>query len=113
MVFCSTAAYVAFGKMGKHQKRETRKACLFLLCQGDDNIFHAPNRGSGESRLEALLQTFRLRKEKGVCGENLCGFFLRDFDQPAAAAHFAKGKMGKHEKKRDTQSMSLFFVPMR
>ena len=29
-----------------------------------------------------------IRKEKGVCGKNLCGFFLHDFNQPAAAAHF-------------------------
>ena len=25
--------------------------------------------------------TNSLRKEKGVCGKNLCGFFLRDFNQ--------------------------------
>ena len=26
----------------------------------------------------------------GVCGKNLCGFFLHDFNQPAAAAHFCR-----------------------
>lgn len=27
--------------------------------------------------------TFRFREEKGVCGKNLCGFFLHDSNHPA------------------------------
>ena len=33
--------------------------------------------------------TNSLRKEKGVCGKNLCGFFLRDFNQRPLSMHFA------------------------
>ena len=40
-----------------------------------------------------------IRKEKGVCGKNLCGFFLHDFNQPAAAAHFCLRQKWESSKK--------------
>ena len=51
--------------------------------------------------------TNSLRKEKGVCGKNLCGVFLRDFHQPAAAFPLCRWQRG-NAKKRDRQCLSLF-----
>ena len=49
--------------------------------------------------------TNSLRKAKSVCGKNLCGFFLRDFNQPPT---FAVGK-GRGEPKRETGIARLSF----
>ena len=53
--------------------------------------------------------TNSLRKEKGVCGKNLCGVFLRDFHQPAAAFPLCRWQRG-NAKKRDRQCLSLFLA---
>ena len=53
--------------------------------------------------------TNSLRKEKGVCGKNLCGVFLRDFHQPAAAFPLCRWQRG-NAKKRERQCLSLFLA---
>ena len=52
--------------------------------------------------------TNSLRKEKGVCGKNLCGFFLRDFNQPAAAPRLCRWQR-RGSPKRETGNACLSF----
>ena len=50
------------------------------------------------------------RKEKGVCGKNLCGFFLHDFNKPAAAAGLRSKPEYPAPKKKDTAKRRPSFL---
>ena len=52
--------------------------------------------------------SFRFRTEEGVRRKILCGFFPRDFHQPAAAPHPCQRQRWGRSKKRDRHCLSLF-----
>ena len=68
-----------------------RDLCGFLL-RGFNQLAAAlpplPTAKAGAPSFSA--STNSLRKEKGMCGKNLCGFFLRDFDRHAKKIHIYK-----------------------